>query len=74
MSFLDDPDCGMTCSACPKGTDDTAVTRMLARRYLTAFFQLVLRDLPAYQTYLTGPKMQADRAAGLVSNESKNGF
>jgi dienelactone hydrolase len=74
MSFLDDPDCGMTCSACPKGTDDPAVTRMLSRRYLTAFFQLVLRDDTAYRTYLTGTGMQADENAGLVTSEFKNGF
>lgn len=74
MSFLDDPDCGMTCSACPKGTDDPTVTRMLTRRYLTAFLELFLRDDSAYRTYLTGPIMQADRAAGLVASESKNGF
>jgi hypothetical protein len=74
MSFLDDPDCGVTCSACPKGTDDPRVTRMLARRYLTAFFQLVLRDDSSFQTYLTGSGMQADESAGLVASESKNDF
>jgi len=74
MSFLDDPDCGATCSACPKGTDNPAVTRRLARRYLTAFFQLVLRDDSAYRTYLAGPGIQADVSAGLVTGESKNGF
>jgi hypothetical protein len=47
---------------------------MLSRRYLTAFFQLVLRDDTAYRTYLTGPEMQADEASGLVSSGSKNGF
>jgi len=74
MSFLDDPDCGVTCSACPKGTDDPRVTRMLSRRYLIAFFQMVLRGEPAFQTYLTGSGMQADVSAGLVASESKNDF
>jgi len=74
MSFLDNPDCGMTCSACPKGTDDPETTRMLTRRYLTAFLQVVLRSENAYFHYLTGPGMEADEDAGLVVSQSKNGF
>jgi hypothetical protein len=74
MSFLDNPDCGFTCSACPKGTDDPAVTRRLARRYLTAFFQVTLRSEPDYLHFLTGPGMDADRTAGLVASQAKNGF
>ncbi len=74
MSFLDNPDCGLTCSACPSGTDDPATTRRLSRRYLTAFFNVVLSDEPGYAIYLTGSSMAADEDSGLVISEAKNGF
>jgi hypothetical protein len=74
MSFLDNPDCGLTCSACPAGTDDPATTRMLTRRYMTAFFNLWLRDETAYRVYLTGAGMAADVASGLVISQSKHGM
>ncbi len=74
MSFLDDPNCGFTCSACSAGTDDPATTRRLTQRYMTAFFQVVLRDQSAYAAFLTGSEMQADVSAGLVLTEHKNGL
>ncbi len=74
MSFLDDPDCGLTCWACASGTDDTATTRLLMRRYMTAFFNVFLRGEDAYRAYLTGPAMDDDVAAGLVVSVSKNAF
>ena len=74
MSFLDNPNCGLTCSVCPAGTDDPATTRLLTRRYMTAFFNVVLRQTDAYRHYLTGAGMNDDIAAGLVQSESKNGF
>ena len=74
MSFLDEPDCGLTCSVCPKGVDDPSHSRLLARKYMTAFFNYTLLDQYAYGAYLTGDHMQADLASGLVITASKNGF
>lgn len=74
MSFLDDPACGLSCSLCDAGTDDAATTRMLTRRYLTAFLNLALRGQETYRAYLTGAEMAADVSAGLVRSQPKNGF
>jgi hypothetical protein len=74
MSFLDDPDCGMLCSVCPSGTDDTATTRLLMRRYMTAFFHVFLRGEDSYRLYLTGAAMDDDVDAGLVVSATKNAF
>lgn len=74
MSFLDNPDCGLACSVCPKGTDDPDVTRMLTRRYLTAFFNVYLKSEAPFADYLTGAAMAEDATAGLVLTDSKNGF
>jgi dienelactone hydrolase len=74
MSFLDDPDCGLTCSVCADGTDDPRVTKLLTRRYLTAFMNVVLRGQDEYRRYLTGPGMQVDIDAGLVHTRTANGF
>lgn len=74
MSFLDNPACGLTCSACPAGSDDPTTTRRLSRRYLTAFFNTVLKGEDNYAIYLTGSPMTADQDANLVISESKNGF
>ncbi|MDY0004400.1 MAG: hypothetical protein RBU30_24070 [Polyangia bacterium] len=74
MSFLDDPNCGFVCSACPAGTDDTAVTRRLTRRTLTAFLEVFLRQRPEHRYWLTGAGMTADVTAGLLSIQQKNNF
>ncbi|MFH1808153.1 MAG: alpha/beta fold hydrolase [Pseudomonadota bacterium] len=74
MSFLDNPACGLTCSACSAGSDDPEVTRRLTRRYLTAFVDLILRGDSAARTWLDGAGMLADQNAGLVTHQLKNGF
>ena len=74
MSFLDNPNCGLTCSVCPAGTDDPASTRQLTQRYMTAFFNVFLRGEASYNLYLTGSAMDADVADGSVVSVSKNGF
>jgi dienelactone hydrolase len=74
MSFVDNPDCGLTCSVCPAGTDDHATTQLLTRRSMTAFFNVFLRGEDAYRSYLTGVDMAVDVAANLVITASKNGF
>ena len=74
MSFLDNPQCGLTCSACTAGSDDTAVTRRITRRAMTAFFQKVLLHNDAADVFLTGSALQVDIDAGLVTRASKNGF
>jgi hypothetical protein len=74
MSFLDNPDCGLACFACPSGTDDPATSRMLAQRYMVAFFNVFVQGEAGYMDYLAGDGMGADAAAGLVSSETKNDF
>jgi predicted dienelactone hydrolase len=74
MSFLDDPECGLACFACPSGTDDPATSRMLAQRYMVALFNVFVQGEAGYMDYLTGDAMAADVAAGLVSSEAKNAF
>ena len=74
MSFLDDPDCGITCSVCDAGTDDSAVTRDLTRRYLTAFMNIFVKGEEEFRPYLRGPMMQADVDSGLVLVATKNNF
>lgn len=74
MDFLDDPDCGFTCSACGPGSTDEATVRMYTRRYMTAFFDLYLKGVGASRTWLAGTKMDADVATGDVVSRSKNGF
>lgn len=74
MSFLDNPDCGFTCSACTAGSDEPAMTRALTRRYMTAFFNVVLRGETAYSTYLTGDAMATDVTDGWVLSQAKNAF
>ena len=74
MSFLDDPNCGLTCSVCTAGTDDPAVTRSLTQGYLIAFLGVTLREQAAWSTYLTGDEIQVDVDAGLVEFETANGF
>lgn len=74
FSFLDDPNCGFACTACPAGTDDPATTLALTHRYLVAFLELVVRGDASYATWLTGAEMAADVAAGLVSSQAKNGL
>jgi len=74
MSFIETDGCGFTCSVCPKGTDDTAVTQQRTAQYMIAFFNRTLRGQSGYDLYLTGEAMLEDVEAGLVKIESKNGF
>lgn len=74
MSFLDDPECGFTCSACPSGSDNPIETRRLTRRALTAFFELVLMDKADARDWLTGSQMNDDVQAGRVRTAVGNGF
>ncbi len=74
MSFLDNPNCGISCSACPAGTDDPVITRKLTQRYMTAFFSTLLKSDSSFDTYLTGELMQSDIDGGWVTSQSKNGF
>ncbi len=74
MSFLDNPACGLTCSACSAGTDDPAQTRRLTRRYLTAFTDLTLRNDLSAREWLAGAPMQLDVLDGGVKQRSLNGF
>ncbi|MEM6294600.1 MAG: hypothetical protein AAGA54_25220 [Myxococcota bacterium] len=74
MSFLDNVNCGLACTACPAGTDDPATTRTMTHGYLVAFFEMQLRGRDDYRPYLAGAQTQADVDAGLVSIETANGF
>ncbi|MCB9792723.1 MAG: dienelactone hydrolase family protein [Alphaproteobacteria bacterium] len=74
MSFLDDPNCGLPCWACPSGSDDPAVTLRTTRGLMTAFFQLTLAGEADYAWYLTGDGMQSLSDAGLVLSDTRGGF
>lgn len=74
MSFLDDPNCGITCSVCTAGTDNPAVTRLLTRRYLTAFFNVFVQADADYRPHLVGPDIAVDVAANLITTQNKNGL
>jgi dienelactone hydrolase len=74
MSFVDNPQCGLACSVCPAGSDDTATTRRITRRAMNAFFAQVLLHDDSATALFTGAVMQADVDAGLVTLERKNGF
>lgn len=74
MSFLDDPNCGFTCSACPAGTDEPAVTRRMTQGYMVAFAQWQLRGQDGYRDYLAGPFVQPDIDSGLVTVDTLNGY
>ena len=74
MSFLDNPDCGSECKACRKGSADAENVKQLARRYITAFFQTVLKGEDSFRTFLCGPAMEQDERDGLVVAAYANGF
>lgn len=74
MSFVDDPACGLACSVCAPGSDDPEVSRALTRRYLTAFFELLLKGDEDARAWLVGERMAEDVATGLVVVRSKNGL
>lgn len=54
MDFLDDPDCGFTCSVCPDGPADDGAVLRTNRTLLTAFFRRHLAGDAAMDAYLTG--------------------
>lgn len=74
MSFLDNPDCGFICDACPDGTDDPVTTRRLARGTMTAFYNVQLQGAAEFMEYLTGEPMDEAIAAGLAQVRTANGF
>lgn len=66
MSFLDNPNCGLSCLACPVGTDDPESTRRLTQKYLTAFSTMVLKGQSGARLFLVGEGIDADVDANLV--------
>lgn len=74
MSFLDNPNCGFTCSACPAGTDDPSVTRRMTQGYMVAFAEWQLRGREGYREYLAGDFTQPDIDSGLVTIDTINGY
>lgn len=74
MSFLDNPNCGLTCSACPAGTDDPATTLAITRRAFVAFAQHTLGGHPEARAWLVGAGVQADVDGGRLALRTKNGF
>jgi hypothetical protein len=74
MSFLDDPACGFTCSACSAGTANNTEVRRLTRRYLTAFVDLVARNDLSAREWLAGSTTTADVADGGLRVRTFNGF
>ncbi len=72
MAFLDSADCGIFCAVCQPATADTVVVRQHATRYMTAFYNIYLKDQPEYLYWVTGPGIDADAKAQIVVPESKN--
>lgn len=58
MSFLDDPNCGITCSVCQPAKADHGEVLDLAHGYLVAFYERYLRGNVGYDDYLTGAAAQ----------------
>jgi chlorophyllase len=72
MSFLDNPNCGFTCSACATATADHDAVLALARNYEVAFFDRHLRGQASRDSYLTGADAQRRYvASGLATIVSK---
>ena len=60
MSFIDDvASCGITCNFCKMPTLTNKVVNDLSRAYVVAFYSRYLKDIPGYDTYLTGAEAQA---------------
>ena len=74
MSFLDNPNCGFACFACPAGTDDPTNTRRLTQKYLTAFAFMVFGQQDWARDVLVGDAMLSDVGANLVTYELSGGF
>lgn len=74
MSFIDDADCGLPCLVCQPPTLDHGTALSLAKRSLTAFYQVTLKGEEAWRAWLTGAPTQADQEAGLLIIETANGF
>ena len=73
MSFLDDlASCGFTCSFCATPMVDNAVVTALAYSYEAAFFERYLRQIAAYDAYLTGDQATARYVqTGIATIQSK---
>ncbi len=71
MSFLDNPNCGIPCLACPSGTADHELVKELSRRYLTAFFNVHLKDKEDYEYWITGGGIISDQLDGLITARDK---
>lgn len=63
MDFLDNPDCGFTCSVCPDGPADDGTVLATNRTLLTAFFRRHLASDAAMDAYLTGASVPAGVSA-----------
>ena len=73
MSFLDDPNCGFACSACPNASDDPAETRRITRAALVAFAEQV-RGTDGAREWLVNTGLSDFEAVGLITVETANGF
>ncbi len=74
MAFLDNPDCGLVCSACPDGPTAPEQVRRLTRRALLAHLQSRVRGLEAWRVFLDGAAAARDEADGLLLLDAANGF
>ena len=74
FSFIDDPNCGFECNACPNGTANPAVVLTKTRAYLTAFMKAFGDGDSSAMDVLTGARMNVDVSAGIAQIRTKNGF
>jgi predicted dienelactone hydrolase len=73
VTFCDLPDEIINAAAiiCPTGGGDFEQIRMLASRYVTAFYKVLFDGEAGYSYYLTGDGMASDVADGLVVTDHK---
>lgn len=72
MSWLDDPNCGLSCLACSSPDDvDHAGVHARSQKYMVAWFERYLRGRTVMDAALTGAGMSADVATGAQSMRTK---
>jgi dienelactone hydrolase len=72
VSWLDDPECGALCNACPDGTDNPEVTRRMTRGLILAFFEHFRFNRPGARDHFLSLAEYVGN--GSVTVESKNGL
>lgn len=70
MQYLDNPECGLACAVCVRGSTPSEEVRAKTQAYLTAFYLEQLKGLDGALEWLDRT-LQADEAAGKVTVRRK---